>query len=149
MKIAFDTNILLDAVIRRKDAQAAINLMLVVAKGKAVGVITANSVTDFYYIARKNIGDEQARAALYDLISVFEVAPVDGEACSDALGLPMSDFEDAVLAACSKSVGAEYIVTRDEGLIHDEGCPVAAIRPEDLLNILRKEAADWPEGTEE
>lgn len=148
MKIAFDTNILLDAFIRRKDAQAAITLMLAVAKGRATGIVTANSITDFYYVARKNIGDKQARAALYDLIAIFEVAPVDGESCSDALNLPMSDFEDAVLATCSKSAGAEYIVTRDEGLICDEGCPVAAIHPEDLLNMLREEVGNEPSDTE-
>lgn len=146
MKIAFDTNILLDAIVRRKDAQAATTLMLAVAKGKAVGVITANSVTDFYYVARKSIGDEQARAALYDMIAMFEVAPVDGEACSEALGLPMKDFEDAVLVVCSKASGAEYIVTRDVGLIRE--CE-NAICPEDLLNTLREGSTDQPNGYNE
>ena len=55
-KIAFDTNIVLDAICNRNDSEVARQLFMEVAEERAVGVITANAITDIYYIARKYIG---------------------------------------------------------------------------------------------
>lgn len=136
MKVAFDTNIVLDAILRRGNYAPAQELIYKAASDEIVGVITANSITDIYYIARKIVGDEDARKAIYDILALFDVAAVDGEACATALGLPMTDYEDAVLAACAYKESADYIVTRDEGLLKAEGCPMPTVRPEELLNTI-------------
>ena len=105
MRIAFDTNVLIDAIANRADHEAAQSLIMAVAEEKVSGVISANSVTDIYYIARKLVGDESARNAIWNLMTVFDVAPVDGEACATALSVEMSDYEDAVLAVCAEREG--------------------------------------------
>ncbi|MCD8208855.1 MAG: PIN domain-containing protein [Bacteroidales bacterium] len=136
MMVAFDTNVVLDAILRRPDSNAALSLLKAVADEDIIGVISANTITDIYYISQKKIGEENAREAVSMLLSVFEIAQVDGESCMSALQLPMKDYEDAILAVSVKKSGATYIVTRDQGMIQSEECPVTAISPSDLCNII-------------
>lgn len=139
MRIAFDTNVLIDAIASRADYETAQSLIMAVADEKVSGVITANSITDIYYIAKKMVGDENARNAIWNLMTVFDVAPVDGEACATALSVQMNDYEDAVLAVCAAREEADYIVSRDQGFLKASGSPVAVIEPNDLLDVIRGE----------
>ena len=136
MKIAFDTNVILDAMIRREDWEVAEALFMAVSEDKAEGVITANTVTDIYYITRKRLGDQKTREAIWNLMSLFEIAPVDEKVCFDALATPMKDFEDAVMAVAAKRVGAEIVVTRDEGFLSEGNAPIRAVSPKEAMEIV-------------
>lgn len=133
MKVAFDTNVLLDAILNRTESESANALIKAVIEDRIVGVLTANTITDIYYIARKGMGESDAREAVFEILSIFEIAPVNAEACLNALELPMSDFEDAVLAACAKEAGADFIATRDNDFIASTGSPVKALCPTEVL----------------
>ena len=135
MKVAFDTNVLLDTILNRPGREDALRLMLAVSEEKFVGVVSANSITYMYYLARKGIGDEAAREAIFDVLSMFDVAPVDGDVCSMALNTPMSDYEDAVLAVCAVREGADYIATGDQGFIKADS-PVQVRTPAQLLHLI-------------
>lgn len=124
MKIAFDTNVLIDAIAEQRAYKDAQELIMAVARETIEGVISASSITDIYYILRKRIGDGKAREAIWNLMAVFEVADVNAEICSTALGTPMKDFEDAVLAVCAKQAGAEKVVTGDEAFLKETGSPI-------------------------
>ena len=136
MKIAFDTNVILDAMIHRECWEVAEALILAVSEDKAEGVITANTVTDIYYITRKRLGDQKTREAIWNLMSIFEIALVDEKVCLDALATPMKDFEDAVMAVAAKRVGAEIVVTRDEGFLSEGNAPIHAISPKEAMEIV-------------
>ncbi len=146
MKVVFDTNIILDAAMGRPGSEYAQAMIQAVLSGKIVGIVTANSITDIHYIIRKRVGEEAARTAVYNTLTIFETVPVDADVCMEALNLSMSDFEDAVLVVCAKAAGAEYIVSRDVELVRECG---DAIYPEDLLNMLQEETKDEPEDAEE
>jgi predicted nucleic acid-binding protein len=138
MKIALDTNIVLDALARREpffeQSQAVIRL---VAEGKTDGAITANAITDMYYILRKHLDNEALKAALRGLMELLEVMEVTGDNCLAALDLPMNDYEDAILACCAKNWAADCIVTRNtKDFTHS---PVKAMTPKDFLKILPHE----------
>jgi len=135
MKIAFDTNVLLDTILNRPGRVDALKLMMAMAEEQIAGVVSANSITDLYYLARKGIGDQRAREAVFDVLSIFDVAPVDGEACSMALNTPMSDYEDALLAVCAAREGADYIATGDQGFLKADS-PVPARTPAQLLELM-------------
>lgn len=135
-KIAFDTNIILDAICNRNDAEVAQQLFMEVAEERAVGVITANAITDIYYIARKYIGSESATEAIKNLMTLFDVAAVDGEICADAVYSMMDDFEDAVFAYACKRENVDYIVTRDKGLLESKNSPAKACSPQDALKLV-------------
>ncbi|MBQ2619037.1 MAG: PIN domain-containing protein [Oscillospiraceae bacterium] len=136
MKIAFDTNVLIDAIAERREYRDAQALILAVAQERIDGVISANSITDIYYILRKRIGDGKAREAIWNLMAVFEVAEVNAEICSTALGTAMKDFEDAVLAVCAKQAGAEKVVTGDEGFLQETESPIAVATVRAVLETL-------------
>ena len=140
MTIALDTNVLIGAINEQGDYKTDQTLLVKVAEGKADGIITANSITDIYYILRKRIGDTRTREAIWNLMAVFEVADVNAQIYAAALSSPMKDFEDAVLAFCARKSGAEYIVTRDIGFIDEENSPVKAVSPKEMLSFLEDNA---------
>lgn len=136
-KVVFDTNVILNAAMGRDGSEMAQQLIQFVVDGEIAGVVTANSITDIHYIVKKRAGDEKARMVVYNVLALFDIAPVDGDACSMALNTDMSDYEDAVLAVCAAREGADYIATNDEGLIKSKGSPVVALRPDDVVKAIK------------
>lgn len=139
MKIVFDTNVLLNAILDRPGRAESLELMLAVAEEQITGVVSANSITDLYYLSRKGIGDKAAREAVFDILSMFDVAAVDGDACAMALNTPMSDYEDTVLAVCAARGEADYIATCDQDFLKADS-PVPARTPDELLTMLERNA---------
>lgn len=135
MTIVFDTNVLLDTILNRPERATACALMAAVFRKEIIGIVTANSITDLYYLSRKGIGDRKAREAIAYILSFFNIAVVDGSTCAEALSLPMEDYEDAVLAVCAERAGADCIATRDQGFLAAR-TPVPARLPDDLLGHL-------------
>lgn len=135
MKIVLDTNVLLDTILDRPGRMVATKLFLAMADDDIEPIVSANTITDLYYISRRGIGDEAAREAVASVLSVFGVAPVDGDTCAMALNTPMGDYEDAVLAVCAARAGADYIATSDQGFLRAES-PVPAKTPGELLQII-------------
>jgi len=107
-----------------------------VANGTVKGCITANTVTDIYYILRKHLDKESLKDALRGLFVLLEIAAVTHSECVEALDLSMTDYEDALLSCCAYSWNAEYIVTRNTKDF--VGSPVKALTPEDFLLELQE-----------
>ena len=126
MKVVFDTNVILDAAMGRPGSESAQELVQA-------------AITDIHYIVKKRLGEEKARLVVYNALSLFDIAAVDGDVCSMALNTGMKDYEDAVLAICAKRAGADYIATRDEGFINESETPVSALQPHDVLSVIRAE----------
>lgn len=138
MKVVFDTNVILNAAMGRPGYEEAQELIQAIVDEKISGLITANSITDIHYVVRKRLGEEAAREVIYNVLSLFDVAPVDGEICFEALNLSMEDYEDAVLAVCASHEAADYIATNDTEFILAEGSPVKALLPADVLERIKK-----------
>ena len=136
MKLALDTNVLIDAIVEQNQFEDAQALIMAVAQDRLEGVISANSITDIYYILRKRIGDERTREAIWNLMALFEVAEVNVEVCETALSTPMKDFEDAVLAVCAKQAGADAVVTGDLGFLAEREAPIKVTTVREVLNAL-------------
>ncbi|MDR0653964.1 MAG: PIN domain-containing protein [Synergistaceae bacterium] len=111
MKALIDTNVILDAIAAREPFRRdAEKIIMLIAAEEAEGYITANSVTDIYYIARKHLPENDAREALRRLFCVFSIIDVRGDDCLSALSLPVDDFEDAVLTVCGYRAGVDLTV---------------------------------------
>jgi len=134
MKVLLDTNVVLDAIAKREpfwdNAQKIINLIL---DNKLEGYITANSITDIYYIARKHLSQNDLHLAMRSLFKVFDIIDVFGMDCRKALDFPLDDYEDALLAVCGNRAEVDYIVTRDEEFLHQAKIPVIA--PADFVKL--------------
>ena len=116
MKVLFDTNILLDILLEREPhIDVASKLFSLVDNGRVQGSICATAVTTTYYMTAKGFGSKRAHDQVRTLLSMFEVAPVDGGVLQRALDGGFKDFEDAVAHEAAHAAGASAIVTRDRG----------------------------------
>lgn len=114
MKLLIDTNVVLDVVLAREPwAAEAVRLLAAVERGEAEGYVAAHAVTTVHYIVAKQRDREKGRQAVSDLLDLLTVAPATDAVFRRALTLPLSDFEDAVQAACALTVGVDCIVTRN------------------------------------
>ncbi|MEM9275915.1 MAG: PIN domain-containing protein [Cyanobacteria bacterium P01_F01_bin.143] len=115
MRVLLDTNIILDFFLEREPFfQDASEIFYAIANEQIEGFITASSVTDIFYICRrqtKNI--EQARQILTTTLALLSICPVDRTILEVALNSDASDFEDAVQIACAEAQNLEAIITRN------------------------------------
>lgn len=136
MNVLIDTNVILDAVMNRTPhADAAQKLFLLAAEDNINASITANSVTDIYYLVNKSYRNvEQSKQVLLKLFTLFKIADATGIDCQKALDLNMSDYEDALVATIAKRIKADYIITRN--LKDFENSPIPAVSAEDFVKKL-------------
>ncbi len=132
MKILFDTNVVLDALLDREPfSRAALQLFTQVETGKLTGLLSATTITTIFYLATKVLGKAPATKAITQLLRLFEVAPVHRLVLEEALTLDFSDFEDAVLCQAGLHAGAQAIVTRDR--LGFKKATIGVYTPEELL----------------
>jgi len=118
MKIVIDTNVILDFFLSRQPyAPNAKLLFTMVYKGQINAYVTANSVTDIYYISTKKLGKFSARKVVKNLLKVVDVISVDGDDCISALDFPIQDFEDSLIVTCAIKEKINYIVTNDKDFL--------------------------------
>ena len=133
MSVLIDTNVILDAITGRAPFnENAEKLFLLTAEDKINASITANSVTDIYYLIRKYLHSiDEAKIVLWKLFALFQILDVTGTDCKKALELNMSDYEDALIATCANRNKVDWIISRNtKDFINS---PVPAITPEDFL----------------
>jgi predicted nucleic acid-binding protein len=136
MKILLDTNVIMDALQERQPFDLAAKEILVRGQKGLIDIaFTANAATDIFYLYTKARNLQSARSALAFLLDTFRVVAVTHDDCLAAMKLPIDDFEDAIVAACSEKDGVNYIVTRDEKfLLAKSAVPLST--PQGLLDKL-------------
>ena len=115
MRVLFNTNVLLDALLVREPFVAdAAFLLETVESGQVEGFMSATKVTDVHYlVGRQTKSAEIAIAAVTQLLALMEICAVDRSVLEQAIALRLTDFEDAVQVASAIKLGLEVIVTRD------------------------------------
>ncbi len=133
MKVVIDNNMIIDALKPNPQFEAAAQQILRLASLKSIdGFVSANSLTDIFYVLRKEHGADKAKVMTQKLLLISNVIGIDPIDCIDALSLSMNDFEDAMVAVCAKKVKADFIVTRDERFINED-TEVRTVSPEQLI----------------
>lgn len=115
-RVLYDTNVVLDALLRREPYYAnSIAALDVVEQHSSLveGYIAGHAVTTVDYVLRKQVGAAPSRKAVAQLLDKLRIAPVTETAIHQALHSPFSDFEDAVCYAIALENGISVIVTRD------------------------------------
>ena len=123
MKILFDTNIVLDAMLNREPfAEQASQLMTLIESSKISGLLCATTVTTIHYLSTKIMGTAKAQNQIKNLLMLFEIAAVN-----------RSVIGDTVLYQAARHVGAEAIVTRD--LKGFKGSILPIYNPDEMLTL--------------
>jgi len=113
-RMLLDVNIVLDVLLdRRPFAEQASAVWATVEAGTAEGVLAAHAITTLHYLNARAVGRRMASQTTEALLSVFDVAAVDGAVLADAVRFGWSDFEDAVTAAAARRSRCDVIVTRN------------------------------------
>jgi predicted nucleic acid-binding protein len=114
-KVLFDTNIILDIALKRTPFfQDANDLFILIDQKKITAYITATTITDIYFIAKKERGHEEAISFLENLLELVDVVGVDKEVIFHALSLKIIDFEDAIQISASELNRIDTIITRNK-----------------------------------
>ncbi len=136
-RILIDTNVLLDYLLTREPFyQDAKNVISVCVDGRVNGCIAAHSISNMFFILRKDYDAKERREVLVNLCSIFDIEGIDRiKLVSGLQNEDFSDFEDCLQMECAKSYGAGYIVTRN---IDDyKASEIKAILPKDYLEMLK------------
>jgi predicted nucleic acid-binding protein len=130
--VLFDTNVVLDVLLKRSpwDVDAAV-CWQASDDGKITGCLVASTLTDIFYIARKQKGLTGARDAVRVCLDAFAICVVDRQALELAVDLPGNDFEDNLQIACATLASLDLILTRDKNGFKDATIPVRS--PDELV----------------
>ena len=136
MNALIDTCIIIDALQSREPfSNDAETIFLSVANRRCVGFLTANSVTDIYFLMHKALhSTAETRKALGILFSLFEIIDTCGIDCRKALTSGVSDYEDAVMIETAARAEIDCIVTRN--LKDYAGAPMPVYSPTQFIELL-------------
>ena len=135
MKILIDANVALDVLLERQPFYVSGVRVLGLSKGGIELFISASTVTDIYYIIRRELKNKDAALSLLkNLLTSVDVAAVTNSEIYRAIDLNWSDLEDAVQYAAGETLAVDYLVTRNISDFTAAAYPV--VTPDELINIL-------------
>ena len=142
LSILIDSNILLDVMATRQPCFETSSKVIETLKDKDITVyVSASSVTDIYYIARRELKDKELVIQLIkDILKFIKIATVSEDEINKALELEWSDFEDAVQYSTALLSQMDYIITRNAKDF--KASEVLAISPEDFFALLEPEDSE-------
>ena len=132
-KILVDTNVLLDYLLTREPFyEDAKKIVLACVDEKVKGCIAAHSISNMFFILRKDYSIGERREVLSNLCTIFDVEGIDkAKLLSGLENGDFTDFEDCLQMECAKAYGADYIITRN---VNDyKASEIEAITPADYL----------------
>lgn len=113
-RVLYDTNVLLDVLLKRgpflADSAAALDA---VGQGQVDGYIAGHAVPTLFYLLRRELSVTKSRHVLADLLTKMRVAPVTDAGIRRALDGGFKDFEDGVTHAAAREAKVVVIVTRN------------------------------------
>lgn len=128
MRVLLDTDVLLDVALAREPhvENSVAVFQWVQAGGEAA--VAWHSLTNCSYLLK---GGRPFLAKLLALVDVVTVGSTDAHF---ALGLPMTDLEDAFQAAAAVAWKADFVITRN--LSDYRHSPIPAISPQAFTQML-------------
>ena len=125
MRVLLDTNVLLDSLLQRPPWHVESDEILRRAQpGKLELAVVALSLANLFYVGRRVVGTDRARAEVRKIAQTFEILAVDRSTILEADALPGADFEDNLQIAAASKSALNAIVTRDTSGFTASSIPV-------------------------
>ena len=138
MRLLLDTNIILDIALKREPHYKDSATIFKKIDNKLIfGFVTATTITDIYYIAKKDKGHLLAIEFIGNLIQLINLIGIDKEIIIEALSTNLTDFEDSIQSIASSYNEIDFIITRNTKDF--KGSDVKSISPIDFLDLIKKE----------
>lgn len=146
MTILIDSNIVLDALLRRDEYNDdARKVMELICFGSCKAMVSASSVTDIYFLMTKSLREATGktskelspivRSALGSYFCVVDIADTTKDDISSAFSSSVSDFEDSVVASVAERNAVDYIVTRNTKDFKNSF--IRAVNPQEAVELLK------------
>ncbi len=115
MKLLIDTNVLLDMVFKRDRYDISVELFKKARVQNVDSYITASSVTDLFYIIRKETHDtERTYNIMENIFCLVTILSVTEKDIRDAFGQKWKDFEDCVQYTTGINNEIDYLITKNK-----------------------------------
>lgn len=135
MQVLLDINVVLDHLLARSPwAVDGAAIWQAAVRRQLRGFVTATTMTNLFYIARRTSGLTTANQAVRLCLDTFQICTVDRATLESADVMSGNDFEDNVQIACAVENLLDAIVTRDATGFRT--APVPAWTPAELLQRL-------------
>lgn len=129
-----DTNVLLDAILERSEAEEANDALLFLYNSENFTAwIAPHGLATTFYIARREIGKEATLEVIKRLLRQVRLAPLSEDHSLRAFDYEMNDFEDALQAASAEAINARAIITRNTKDFSNS--PIPPLTPKEFLRI--------------
>lgn len=136
MKVLFDTNIILDVLLDRKEFVELSSSLVSLVETKVIeGYLCATTITTIDYLISKTYDRKIAKTSLQKLLTIFDIAGVNKKVITLSLASKFSDFEDAVQYYSGEIIPVDAIVTRNIGDYKKAIYPVYS--PTELWGIIQ------------
>lgn len=113
-KVLFDTNVILDIALKRlPHFEFAVELFSLIDKKKISWHVTATTITDIYYISKKEKGHKIAINFISNLVDIVEIIGIDRDVILKALKSDMIDFEDSIQFTAAEFSELDSLITRN------------------------------------
>lgn len=135
MNLLIDTNVILNMVFKRTGYEEAVQLFRKMQECRSDAFITASTVTDLFYIIRKEMHDtEKTYFIMGNIFKLVEILSVTDEDIQVAFEQKWKDFEDCVQFTTAKNNRVDYIVTVNHKDYEDSS--VAVVSPKECIELL-------------
>jgi len=135
MRVVLDTNIILDIALRREPHFLdSSGVFMKIDSSVVYGFVTATTITDIYYISKKEKGHQVSIDFITNLIEIIDVIGIDRRVIIESLLSKIADFEDAVQSVSSFLNNIDYIITRNQKDFSESS--VKAITPKEFLDLV-------------
>ena len=135
MKVLLDTNIIIDIALERQPYFTnSETIFAFVEQGQIEGYISASTISDLYYIIRKQKGRDLTIEFLQEILTFCQIATVNQAVITMAFTTNFKDFEDAIQYSTAVVNQLDAIITRNPQYF-----PVVTLRiltPDQLIEDL-------------
>jgi predicted nucleic acid-binding protein len=115
MNVLIDTNVLLDVLtVREPFYKNSAIVWSMVEEGLIKGYISAISVNNIYYIAKKLKGIDEAEEIVDKVINDFKIVSLNHEILKLSRTISKKDFEDIIQYFSALKSGCDCIITRNK-----------------------------------
>lgn len=112
--VFIDTDIVLDLLLSRQPFNIpSARLFTLIQRGVIDASVSSLTFANGFYLLRKKVPADTAKAMLSTLKSWLTVLPVDSSTVDSALTSPFNDFEDALQYHTALPAGVSVIITRN------------------------------------
>ena len=128
-KVFVDTNVIANCLIPTNICHSeATAFMRLCFGGRIMPFVSSHSLTDLFYITRKQFSTDERFDFIRLLINSFAVVTEDSAIFSEAIGLGSPDLEDALQICCAEKENVDFIVTENLKDFSLSSVPVFSIK---------------------